>query len=129
MTLQGNTVTRLSLSLRSLPPIQHLAKQYNLNYFHGVFICLYCIISKMVFFALIGFRNYYHFMFITSHCIIVLPYPNIISSYTLHCYSHQEKNPVSIYAFILILYILNASKNATFTLLPYSKFNAILSFL
>ena len=96
--------------LKSAPlptSLQHSAKQYNLKIFHAFFHHLFviCIIFLLFVFSQFIFRNYHLFIFITLLCILTLLYVDIILPYACALYSHsqQEKNYISIYAFVLIL--------------------------
>ena len=97
--------------LKSAPlptSLQHSAKQYNLKIFHAffppLFVCLYHFLI-VGFFSLSIFRNYHLFIFMTLLCILTLLYVDKILPYacTLYSHSQQEKNSISIYAFVLIL--------------------------
>ena len=96
--------------LKSAPlptSLQHSAKQYNLKIFHAFFhryLFVSIIFLLFVFFS-IYFCNYHLFIFITLLCILTLLYVDKILPYacTLYSHSQQEKNSISIYAFVLIL--------------------------
>ena len=97
--------------LKSAPlptSLQHSAKRYNLKIFHAFFhryLFVICIIFLLLFFSQSIFRNYHLFTFITLLCILTLLYVDKILPYACTLYSHpqQEKNSISIYAFVLIL--------------------------
>ena len=96
--------------LKSAPlptSLQHSAKQYNLKIFHAFFhryLFVICIIFLLLVFSQSIFRNYHLFIFITLLCILSLLYVDKILPYacTLYSHSQQEKNSISIYAFVLI---------------------------
>ena len=97
--------------LKSAPlptSLQHSAKQYNLKIFHAFFhryLFVICIIFLFLVFSQSIFRNYNLFIFITLLCILTLLYVDKILPYACTLYSNyqQEKNSISIYAFVLIL--------------------------
>ena len=97
--------------LKSAPlptSLQHSAKQYNLKKFHAFFPSLFvCNLYHflIVCFSQSIFRNYHLFIFITLLCILSMLYVDKILPYacTLYSHSQQEKNSISIYAFVLIL--------------------------
>ena len=97
--------------LKSAPlptSLHYSAKQYNLKIFHAFFhlyLLVICIIFLLLVFSQSILRNYHLFIFITLLCILTLLYVDKILPYACTLYSHfqQEKNSISIYAFVLIL--------------------------
>ena len=97
--------------LKSAPlptSLQQSAKQYNLKIFHAFFhrfLFVICIIFLLLDFSQSIFRNYHLIIFLTLLCILTLLYVDRILPYacTLYSHSQQEKNSISIYAFVLIL--------------------------
>ena len=107
VTTEENLILNMSLSLHH--SLHYPAKQYNLKIFHAFFHRYLLVICIIIFLLLVFsqsiFRNYHLFIFITLLCILTLLYVDKILPYacTLYSHSQQEKNSISIYAFVLIL--------------------------